>query len=518
MNRRLAILAAMAIASAVILSGCSGGGHAEKTSDPTTLTLGVATAPVSLDPLKAATGSPNRWYQDPAYAALLTTSSDDKLEAGLATKWGYVGTDNKTFEVTLRPNLKFSDGTELTATQVVNSLDYFRDKSSGPAQAYFLDMTFTAESADKIVISSKTPNPMIGRLLTHDFYAAGPISPAGIADPKATAAKTFGAGPYVLDTAKTVAGDHYVYTPNKYFYDQKQIKYSKITIKVIPEMTQLIQALKTGQVDVVAADSSVAGGTLPANLKQITKPASWQGLYLLDRDGTNVPALKSKLVRQALNMAVDRAAITKAAYGEYGSATAEPTIKGSPDYGYDPDLVDAYPYNPKKAKQLLTQAGYPDGFTLSVFYQSFAAADSKMIQAVANQLGKIGVTVSLKPDANFADWVNDLVGGKFGATVLGTGGPLYLTAAFGFMPTGVMNPYKVTDPDVVQAYGALGAATGDQIGEKAKALTKVLVDNAVAMPIATTDAIYTFNTKVKGVQFIGDTADLTSVVDWSPAH
>ncbi|KQV07250.1 ABC transporter substrate-binding protein [Leifsonia sp. Root112D2] len=516
MKSKRYVLAAVVAAAALVLTGCSGGGTSATKSGPPTLTVGMSTAPVSLDPLKAASGSPNRWFEDPAYAALLNTDKDGKLIAGLATKWGYVGTDNKKFELTLRPGLKFADGTPLTAKEVVASFQYFVSTGTGPTRAYFLDMTFTAEGADKVVITSKTPNPMIDRLMTPDYYAADPISPAGIANPKETAAKTFGAGQYVLDSSQTVAGDHYVYTKNKNFYDQSLINYSKITVKVIPNVTQQVQALKTGQIDVMSGDSTVGGTATGANLTEIHHASNWSGLYLLDRDGKVVPALKSVKVRQALNYAVDRAAITKAAYGAYGKATAQPATVGGPENGYDASLDDTYPYDVAKAKSLMADAGYANGFTLPVFYQSFSAADTKMIQAVSSQLGDIGVKLQLKPNANFGDWVNDLVGGKFGATVLGGGGgPQYINTAFGFLPTGVMNSFKVVDPAVVSAYDTLAAASGDQVGSAAKAVTKVLVDNADALPIAQTDAIYMFNTKVSGVQFVGQTGDLTSIIDWS---
>ncbi len=96
-------------------------------------------------------------------------------------------------------------------------------------------------------------------------------------------------------------------------------------------------------------------------------PAAMVGMYIADVDGTVVPAFKDLRVRQALNYAIDREAITKSVYGDFGIPTDQYVPEGIG--GYLPELEDVYPYDPEKAKELLAEAGYPDGFSFTMLGQ-----------------------------------------------------------------------------------------------------------------------------------------------------
>ncbi|MDW8809985.1 ABC transporter substrate-binding protein, partial [Streptomyces scabiei] len=106
----------------------------------------------------------------------------------------------------------------------------------------------------------------------------------------------------------------------------------------------------------------------------------WAGLLLLDREGTVVKGLGDVRVRQALNFAVDRAAITKAVYGDYGAPVSQPQMPGYD--GYSPEAAKTYPHDPDKAKKLLKAAGYGSGLTIPVNYGAFDPSTAKMVQAV----------------------------------------------------------------------------------------------------------------------------------------
>ena len=112
---------------------------------------------------------------------------------------------------------------------------------------------------------------------------------------------------------------------------------------------------------------------------------------LMDRAGTMNPALGKVEVRQAINYAIDRDAMLKAVAQGHGTVTGQIFPETSP--GYDPALDDDYPYDPDKAKQLLAEAGYPDGFTLDD-----AAAPGRYARRsydlVKQYLGDVGITVN----------------------------------------------------------------------------------------------------------------------------
>jgi len=513
-TRIRALVAATAVAAVGLsLAGCSGG--AASSGDDGRLVVAVSTPPVSLDTLKAATGIPGTWFETPAYAAILTRDANGQIQAGLAEQWGYIGEGNTEFEFTLRPGLKFADGTPLTAKETADSLTYFTATTTGPTRAYFAPMTFTAVDETTVHISSATPNPIIPDLLTVGLLGGAPISPAGIADEAARAGDTFGAGQYVLDTSRTVSGDHYVYVPNENYFDPEAITYSEIEIRVIPNVQQQVQALKTGQIDAMIGDPSIGGTVTGDGFAEIHSPATVYNFYLMDRDGKNVPALADERVRQALNYAIDRAAIAEAALGEYGSATTQPAIDAGPASGYVASLENAYPYDPAKARQLLAEAGYANGFSMPVTYLGYSPTDTTIAQAAASQLAEVGVTLELKAEPDFGTWVNDLVSGEYAATLLtGDGSLMFLNAQFGWTPDAVMNQYGVSDPDVNAAFQALATASAGELEKAAQAVNTVIVEKALALPIARNESIIIYNSNTVKPYYLGTTGELAPIETW----
>ncbi|MER5225445.1 ABC transporter substrate-binding protein [Streptomyces flaveus] len=515
MKRRTALQASIGVVASLALTACGGGETSGGNAGPANLTIALSSAPNSLDPAQIAVG-PFLNYMDPAYATLLTRKADGTLGAGLADKWGYVGKKNTKFELHLRKGVKFADGTPITATDVVNSIKYFQ-KGSGPGGAWFRPLTFSTPDTSTVVISSPTPNPDMGALFTPAFLGGAIISPAGLKDPKKLASATFGAGPYVYSAQQSVSGDHYVYVPNKNFYDKSAVHFKKITVRVMPNVNSQAQALKSGQIDLMFGTPDVAP-TL-ADDKSITtvkKPTTWAGLFLLDRDGTVVKGLGDERVRQALNFAIDRAAITKAVYGDFAAPVSQPAMPGYD--GYSPAAEKMYPYDPAKAKKLLKAAGYDKGLTIPVNYGSFDPSTTKMVQAVQDQLAKVGVTLKLKAAANFGGWINDLLTKKYAATVLspGSGGDTNFYAQQApFTKTGLMNLFGATDPDFEAAYAKLAKSDPQSSGAAAKDLTDVIVRKALALPVAGTDTIVMHNSKLRGVQFPEGGAQLTSNTMWT---
>ncbi len=516
MKRRTVLHASIGAVAALTLAACGGGnGTGTGSSGSATLTIGMSSAPNSLDPAQIATG-PFVNYLDPAYASLLTRSADGALAPGLADTWGYVGNGNTEFKLQLRSGVKFADGTPVTAADVVASLKYIQ-KGSGPAASYYRPLAFSAPDGSTVVIKSPTPNPDMGALFTPAFLGGAVISPAGLKTPKKLASATFGAGPYVYSAAQSVSGDHYVYLPNKNFYDQSAIHFKKITVRVIPNINSEVQALKSGQIDFMYGSPDVAPSIAgDSSLTTLKKPTTWAGLFLLDRDGTVVKGLADERVRQALNYAVDRVAITKAVYGDYGTPVEQPAMPGYD--GYSAKAAKMYDYDPAKAKQLLAAAGYSGGLTIPVNYGSFDPSTSKLVQAVQDQLAKVGVHLKLTAATNFGGWINDLLTRKYAATVLspGQGGDenFYAQQA-GFTKTGIMNVFGVQDADVDAAFTKLAASDKQSAGAAAQALTEVITRKALALPVSGSDTIIMYNAKLKGVKFVPGTAFATSNTLWT---
>lgn len=515
MKRRTAFAAGVT-ALALALVGCSASGNDAGAPADSTLSVGFNTPPASLDPLRSANGQ-GRWYIDPAYMSVLQIDNDGEVVAGLAEEWGYVGDDNKTFRFTLREGLTFSDGEEVTAQSVVDSFDYFLANGSGPTRAYFLGMTATAVGDLEVELTTETPNPIIDVMLTQDYLAFSPISSAGLADDNARAGATFGVGPYVLDLDATVPDSVYTYVKNENYFDEDAAAYDEIEVRVIPDAAQLVQALNTGQIEIAQIDANVAS-TVSDSLTMESKVAAWSALHITDREGVNAPALADPRVRQAMAYALDREALASVALGEYGEASSQVALEGDPLWGYDADLDDYYTQDVDKAKALMKEAGYADGFTFTHLYQASTPTDTKVSQAIAAQLAEIGITMELRSAADFGAWVNDFVSGQYSSTIFGgVGLPMFLNAQFFWTPAAIMNPYGIVDPDIEAAFADMGAAaTPEDSVTAAQELNRVVVEKALTIPIYNQQVIYAWADTVEGFEWIGGGGLPNSIIEWSP--
>jgi peptide/nickel transport system substrate-binding protein len=515
MKKSALLLLASGTVAVVALAGCTGTSDVGGEKD-TTLTIAINTPPVTLDPGRAAVGASLNFVV-PAYASLLERSVDGEIVGSLADEFGYVGDDNTRFELSLRDGVEWADGTPITADDVVASIEYYRSQA-GPGAQYFATFEVSAVDDDTVAITSPTPNPMIPDLLTPETLGGAIISPAGLETPETLGEATFGAGPYVLDGEQTVSGDTYVYTPNENYWDQDAIQYESITIRVIANANSAVQALQSGQIDFVQSNAEGAAAVAnDASIEIVTSPSIWAGFFLLDRNGGIVPALADERVRQALNFAVDREAITQAVYGEFGTPTEQPTVAGFD--GYDESLEGTYAYDPDKAIELLHEAGYGDGITIPANYGAFDPDTVKLVQAVQAQLAEVGVTLELKSSQNFGEWVDDLVSGQYAAMVLspGAGGAEFFVAQSSFLPGGILNIFQAEDPELTAAFNELLVAPVEERGSAAQEVNRIATEHALALPIAGVSTVVLYNSdKIDGVEFIQGAAIPTNVTFWSP--
>jgi peptide/nickel transport system substrate-binding protein len=453
LRRRIVALATAVALSAVALTGCSSASPQAKSA----LNVIEPAGPGSLDPVLI--NGALAWYVDLAYSPLIQTAPGGALTPGLATHWKYVGAGNTEFELTLRDGVTFSDGTKLTAKGVKAHLDYVKG-AGGPQSGILATMTSVTTTGNVVDITFSEPNPDLPAYFASTGLGTI-ISTDGLAHPKNLGTETAGAGPYMLDSSATVADDHYVYVPNPHYWDKANVHWKKVTIKVIPNTTSVLNALKSGQADLAPGDFTTATAASAAKLTVNFVPNVFSGLNLLDREGTLVPALGDVRVRQAINYAIDRDAIVKALYGKYGTATTQTTQ----DVGFQKDLDNYYAYDPKKAKALLTAAGYPNGFTLAVVSTPYASADT-LVQAIASQLAKVGITIQAVSITDPNEWVAKMSSRAYPAAWIGFGSqPIAVEGTGLFGPNGLFNAFHSTDPQLTSDLAKLAVA--DQADKKA---------------------------------------------------
>jgi peptide/nickel transport system substrate-binding protein len=493
----LVLTAATACAGGGGNAAAAGGGGSSSSAASQTLTIAVTGPPVSMDPSHADNGN-GLYPMELAYEPLIWENDNGSLSPGLATSWHYVGTGNKEFQLTIRSGVKFSDGQPVTPQAVAASINYF-PKGSGPSTADLAGVVAKASGANTVIVTSKTSDPVFPQLFSQDYLAGDIISPKGLANPKSLTATPSGAGAYVLDSAATVADEQYTFTANPTYYDPSRQHYQKIVIKVITQPTSELSALQTGQINLMFGESQQISAAKSANLEvAYSGAAAWDGIFLMDRGGSLAKPLASVAVRQALNYGVNRSAIASAVFGVLGQADDQPVTPGWDEYV--PSLKNYYSYNPAKAKQLLAQAGYPNGFTMTLEYAALESQTQEMVQAFAQQMSAIGVTVKLKAEPTITALASDLTTLKYAAVSLEWGGqPMFLQVGECWLPTSVLNPFHAAEPSFVSQFDAASAAPASQVNADMATLAKVTVQDAYTVPIVAIQSVEFASPGLKGL-------------------
>ena len=354
---------------------------------------------------------PNVWYPNLAYEPLIERAPNGQPTPGLAASWGY-SKNRLSFHLNLRKGARFSDGSPVTAADVVNWLKHYQAKGG-----YTLWLSTTkkivATGPMQVTLYLSSFNSLLPYGLDQDGMAGDVVGPKGLANPSSLGSSTDGAGPYMLDAKQTIANSQYVYVKNPYYYDKSAQHWGQITIKVITNASSVLAAIQSGQVQAAEGTASTAAAAKSAGLDVTSIPYSLVGAYIFDPYGKLIPALAKLKVREALSYAIDRAGITKTLYS---GATPTDQVIPSGISGYVPSLEKNFPYDPAKAKQLLAQAGYPHGFSFTITDQPSVDNGDLLTQAMVQDWKAIGVNVTIKTSPSLAAYAQVLGSRKFAVT------------------------------------------------------------------------------------------------------
>ncbi|TMH53277.1 MAG: ABC transporter substrate-binding protein, partial [Betaproteobacteria bacterium] len=386
MRRLLRILAAGSILSGLPAHGAE-------------LRIGLAADVTSMDPhfLAIAPNINIAWH---VFDALTHVDEDTRLIPGLAVSWRAL--DATTWEFRLRRGVRFHDGAELTAEDVVFSIERTLKVPNGQ---YGI---FTRRIVGKEVVDAHTL-----RLKTATPYAMVPydLNSVFIVSRKAAARS----GPEDFDSGKAMVGtgpfrfvrfargDRVELARNDDYWGAKPA-WEKVAFRIVPTDPARLAALLSGELDAIeqAPTADLPRIRRDARL-QIAQKVSWRTIFFyLDQYRDRAPGLADKAgrplernpfrdlrVRRALSKAINRQAIAERLMD--GAAIPASNLVSPPVFGYAPDLKPE-PYDPEGAKRLLAEAGYPDGFamTLSATNNRYVN-DEQIAQAVAQMLARVGV-------------------------------------------------------------------------------------------------------------------------------
>jgi peptide/nickel transport system substrate-binding protein len=299
---------------------------------------------------------------------------------------------------------------------------------------------------------------------------------------------------------------------NKYYYDKSQIKWSKIVVKAIDNPATMLRSIQSGQLDVAMGDPSTFSAAKGAGLNVSTAAGGWSGLTFWDLDGKPVKALGDVRVRQALNYAINRQAIAESLFAGAAQPTSEPVTLD----GWVPALQNYYPYDPAKAKQLLAQAGYPNGFTFALVAPTFGVGGTPMMQAIAQDWAAIGVKVNIiAPATNtdfFAKFMTEQAFENDQPPV-----PLSLVIAGHWVKGGALNPYDVVEPVLTNLETRESTAPPQEFSQLEKEISQLLTTQAYLAPVVTDTYILYSTKQVAGVQATPWLVSSPVALTWAPS-
>ncbi|QKJ18254.1 ABC transporter substrate-binding protein [Microbacterium hominis] len=437
----------------------------------------------SWDTTAASSGQLLQTYQAP-YDTLIRQTPDGELVPMLATSWEY---DESLTELTLEleSGVTFSDGEAFDAEAVQANLEYFA-AGQGPqtSQLAVLDSVEVVDE-DTVTVRLSEPDPA---LLTYFSGAAGLMASPAAIEAGNLATEPVGTGAYVLDTGASVVGSQYVLTAREDYWAPDLQVFSDVEF-IYLEDTALVNALISGQVDSAYVEFDAVPQVEGAGNTVIKNSADWEGLIIFDRDGQLVPALADPLVRQAINHAIDRDAMNEGAAGGVAEVTTQ--IFGAETGAYVGSLDEAYPYDPERAQELLADAGYPDGFEMSV---PVPGPLGQPWALMAQYLGDIGITVN-QESVPFENYRGDIAAQQYPMALFryNLGDP-WGTSIRNYISTnaGVWNPFQTQTAELDELLSAVQNG-GDEYQERAQAVNEYVVENAWFVPLFRPVQNYAFN-------------------------
>ncbi len=324
------------------------------------------------------------------FDTLVKWDKDMNIVPSLAESWEYLDDDSVRFK--LRQDVTFHDGTKMTAADVKYTYDRAKDHKVVKNNFSWLDSTEVIDEYTVVINTKGSFSPVLNALTSP---LAG-IMPKHLMekDENAMASHPVGTGPYKFIEWKE--GEYVKMEANESYWGGAP-KTKNLIMKVIPEASQRTVLLETGEIDIaydlLPSDVEKLKGNSEA---QVLEAASFKVLYFTVNCNSSNKALGSFKVRQAIEMAIDKQAICNAVMCGFAVPTGSNVAPGS--FGFDEKLT-ANRYDPEKARALLKEAGYPDGFTLKLWAQPDQVYQETSV-IVQNMLQEIGITVEIETMEN----------------------------------------------------------------------------------------------------------------------
>ena len=478
-HRALALLAA----GALLLTGCSA-------SEPTTggdsaaqqLVIGNNGDAITWDPAEMKEGAIIQ-YAEAIYDPLLRKTADAQIEGNLATDFTY-DESLTTLTLVLRDGVTFSDGSVFDAEAVKANIEARKVGAGSASEAAKSITDVVVVDPSTVELNLAAPNPaLLAALATYLGFMA---SPAAIAA-GTLGTEPVGSGPYVLNKAESESAVTYTFDARDGYWNPDAFPFETLVIKPYTDFTARYNALATGQIQFMYGTADMVETAEAAGLTVQTVPGEWQGVIMQDRAGSVLPALGDVRVRQAINYAIDRETILKTYYNGLGQISTQTFNPGSE--AWLDDLNDVYPYDPDKAKELLAEAGFENGFELPTGYSE--GFMSPLVPIVGQYLSEVGITLVPVPINGFANGgLETLTSQPSFMLSFSTNIPAWTDVGNKLTTTSLWNHFGYTDDTVSSLLTEIPLTSGDEQKKLYQELNTHLVEEAWFAPIVLQENVY----------------------------
>ncbi|PXY35268.1 peptide ABC transporter substrate-binding protein [Prauserella coralliicola] len=385
---------AVAVAGALVLSGCSAGSTATVGGDDT-LAVGFTAEPKNFDFTTTDGAAIPQALLYNVYEGLVKLDANGEIAPLLAESWT-ISPDRTVYDFHLRSRVTFSNGAPFTADDVKFSIDRVRTE-------WTISLKSTMDVVDRVEVVSPTharvvlKEPSNSWLFAMTTRLGAMFDPSGVGD---LANRPVGTGPYEVTDRRR--GDSVVLSANPDYWG-RQPAYPTVVLKYYSDATALNNALLSNGIDVIS------GVTAPDSVPQFEADTRFNvlqgttnGEVVLAFNNRRAP-LDDVRVRRALTLAIDREALLAAAWGGRGTLIGSMVPPTDPWYE---DLSHSYPHDPERARRLLSEAGQQDlHLRLRIANLPYAMSAA---QVVASDLGRIGVDVTIEPLDFPAVWLQQV--------------------------------------------------------------------------------------------------------------
>ncbi len=445
-GRRSLLLAGPGVVVAAALGRSARAAEAE-----TRLRIGLAAPNTTMDP-HLQSNAPNNAVASHIFDALVTNDEQSRSAPGLAESWRVV--DDTHWEFRLRQGVRFTDGAPFTAADAIASIKRATDlPSTASFRTYTRGIkTMSAPDPHTLLIETHTPDPLLTNSLSRIRVISARFADAPSSDFNSGKAAV-GTGPFVFK--EYVPGSHVALARNEGWWGKKPV-WTEVVLRTVTDPGSRLATLLAGDLDLIESVPAQGSERLKADarfhlIRGVSSRLVYIGMdqkrdvtpFITDKDGKPLATnpLRDLRVRQALDCAINRQALVERVMEGNAVAASQYLPTGSP--GTAPGL-EPTKYDPARAKALLTQAGFPQGFRLTVHGPNDRYVnDSRIVQAVAQMLTRVGIETKVEV-MPWAVYAGRSANGDFsvflaswGVNTGETSNPLSATAATQDKPAGL---------------------------------------------------------------------------------